>query len=282
MKPAPFDWLQARTVDEAVGALVAAEGDALVVAGSQSLGPMLNLRLVQPSLLVDIRGIAGLAAVDEADDGAAGPAITYGSLVTHAAIEDGRVADGTNGLMPQVARGIAYRAIRTCGTIGGSVCHADPAGDWGTALTLLSATALIEGPAGRRAVPIEGFFLGPFGTVLAPGELLVGLRVPRLPPGTRWAYEKCCRKPGEFAESIVGMLRDEAQGTCRIVVGANGGAPVVIDDGGILRDGFDPARARAALASAGLDGDPYLLKLHLAMMQRAALEVSTQVPGGRL
>ncbi len=281
MKPAPFDWLRARTVDEAVGALVAAEGDALVVAGSQSLGPMLNLRLVQPSLLVDIRGIEGLSAVVETDDAGKGSTVTYGSLVTHAAIEDGRVVDGTGGLMTHVARGIAYRAIRTCGTIGGSVCHADPAGDWGTALTLLSATALVEGPSGPRAVPLDRFFLGPFGTVLEPGELLVGLRVPRLPASTRWAYEKCCRKPGEFAESIVGILLDDRAGTCRIVVGANGGAPAVIDDGGILMNGFDAACARAALASAGLEGDSYVLKLHLAMMQRAALRLSTPGNGGR-
>ena len=119
MKPAPFTLLRARTCDEAVEFLQRAGGGAKVIAGGQSLGPMLNLRLVQPGVLVDISGISALT---EARD--YGDSVVFGGCVTHAAIEDGRVPDPTNGFMRRVARGIAYRAVRNRGTIAGSVVHA--------------------------------------------------------------------------------------------------------------------------------------------------------------
>ena len=129
MKPAPFEYARPQTVGEAVR-LLAATPDAKVLAGGQTLGPMLNLRLAQPAVLVDIGRIPELAAVTEDRD-----AITIGATVTHAAIEDGRISDPTGGFLAQVARGIAYRAVRTRGTIGGSLAHADPAADWLSALT---------------------------------------------------------------------------------------------------------------------------------------------------
>src|SRR4029078_1642165 len=110
------------------------------------------------------------------------------SCTTQAAIEDGRVPDITHGLMREVAASIAYRAVRNRGTIGGSLCHADPAADWGSGLVLLSALALIEGPTGCREIEAERFMNGAFATVLADDEILVGIRIPKLSSQGRWGH----------------------------------------------------------------------------------------------
>src|SRR4249919_2051649 len=149
MKPAVFEFVRARTLSEATTVLLEADGAARVVAGAQSLGPMLNLRLVQPRILVDVTGIAELTEIDDRAD-----AVTLGACITTANIEDGRLPG--RGLRPLsvVAGRIAYRAVRNRGTIGGSVCHADPAADWVSALVLLSACAITEGTEGRRETRI--------------------------------------------------------------------------------------------------------------------------------
>ena len=139
MKPVAFDYARPASVAEALR-MLAGNAEAKVLAGGQTLGPMLNLRLAQPALLVDITRIPELAAVTEDAD-----AVTIGATVTHAAIEDGRVTDPTGGFLRRVARGIAYRAVRTRGTIGGSLAHADPAADWLSCLTALGAEVLIAG-----------------------------------------------------------------------------------------------------------------------------------------
>ena len=137
--------------------------------------PMLNLRLVRPERVVDVRRLAELQRVRDDGDG-----LIYGAAVTHAAIEDGRVPDATPGWLPAVARGIAYRAVRNRGTIGGSLVHADPAADWVSALTALGAEAVMLGrpDEDERAVPLPAFFVGPFATRLTAGGLLTGVRVP--------------------------------------------------------------------------------------------------------
>src|SRR6478672_1924478 len=142
MKPVAFDYARPTSVAEAVRMLAGTPG-AKVLAGGQTLGPMLNLRLAQPALLVDVTRIPELAAVSENAD-----AVTIGATVTHAAIEDGRVPDPTGGFLARVARGIAYRAVRTRGTIGGSLAHADPAADWLSCLSVLGAHVVIAGAAG--------------------------------------------------------------------------------------------------------------------------------------
>ena len=270
MKPAAFDYQAPTSVPAAVGLLAASEGAGKVVAGCQSLGPMLNLRLAQPSLLVDVRGIAPLHQVSDAEEG-----VVVGSCVTHAAIEDGKVADVTRGLMPAVAADIAYRAVRNRGTIGGSLCHADPAADWVSVLVLLSAVALIEGAEGRREVDVERFVTGAFATALTDTELLVGIRIPRLSPGARWGHYKFCRKPGEFAEAIGAILEDPGRGVCRAVIGATHGAPHVIADARFMLGRFDPEPAHAAIDAAGVGADPYERQLHYAALRRAAARLAS-------
>ena len=134
MKPFAFDYEKPATIAAALALLGEAGDDAKVLAGGQSLGPMMNMRLARPRQLVDITGIPELRQVT--DDG---DAVVFGACVTHATIEDGRIPDPTGGMMPNVAAGIAYRAVRNRGTIGGSLVHADPAADWITTLAAIGA-----------------------------------------------------------------------------------------------------------------------------------------------
>ena len=152
MKPARFAYERPTDLASAI-ALNGREDLAVkVLAGGQSLVPMLNFRLAQPDLLVDVTRIPELKRVDERDD-----ALVVGACVTHADFEDGRVPDVTGGALPGVARGIAYRAVRTRGTIGGSLAHADPAADWPATLAAIGADVILRGPAGARRMPVEQF-----------------------------------------------------------------------------------------------------------------------------
>src|SRR5271155_3993253 len=147
MKAARFDYARPDSCREASILLQNSAGAGKVMSGGQSLGAMMNLRLVQPGLLVDVRAIEALrGCVVETD------AVALGANTTHADIEDGRVSDPTRGLMPYVAAGIAYRAVRNRGTLGGSLAHADPAADWVNLMALLGAQYRLEGSSGVRTV----------------------------------------------------------------------------------------------------------------------------------
>src|ERR1700720_3425635 len=159
MKPVAFDYERPTSMDVAIKLLGDASLFCKVLAGSQSLGPMLNLRLAQPDLLVDITSIPELAAVTNARDH-----IEIGACVTHADVEDGRVPDASNGLLPYVAGMIAYRAVRNRGTIGGSLAHADPAADWISVLPLIGADILIAGRNGARSVAAADLVVSSFTT----------------------------------------------------------------------------------------------------------------------
>jgi carbon-monoxide dehydrogenase medium subunit len=230
---------------------------------------MLNLRLIQPDLLVDITAIAELKRVKETAD-----SIIIGSCITHADIEDGRVPDVTCGALRAVAAGIAYRAVRNRGTIGGSLVHADPSADWISALAALGASAVIRGAQQERRVPIERFMAGVFETDLVGGELVSGIQIPRLSSGARWGYYKICRKTGEFAHAIGVYLQDPARSICRAVIGATGGKPIVFADAnelvgsGSSPGAFDVHLAREAMTAHGLT-DPIDQQIHLAALRRA-------------
>ncbi|HTC10855.1 MAG TPA: FAD binding domain-containing protein [Acetobacteraceae bacterium] len=221
MKPAPFTYVRAASIAQAIELL--AEPDSRLLAGGQSLGPMLNLRLARPACLIDIKRAAELRSL-QADS----TRLRIGSCWTHAEIEDGAIEDPSQGLLPHVAHGIAYRAVRNRGTVGGSLAHADPAADWLTTMTVLGATLIIQGTSGTRSVPAASFVQGPFATALAYGELLAGIVLPRLSPGGRWGYHKICRKTGEFARAIGAVVCDTQRGIVRVVCGATGAAPLVL------------------------------------------------------
>jgi carbon-monoxide dehydrogenase medium subunit len=270
VKPVRFDYV--RPADLAAAVTTASRDDATVkfLAGGQSLGPMLNLRLVQPDLLVDITGIAELKRVNETPEG-----ITIGSCITHADIEDGRVPDVTNGALRTVAAGIAYRAVRNRGTIGGSLAHADPSADWISALAALGAEAIVQGVRAERRVPVEALMAGVFECNLAAGELLSGIRIPRLSSAARWGYYKSCRKTGEFAHAIGAYLYDPERAVCRAVIGATGGKPIVFTDAGALSDGapgsqksIDRKLVDQVMAAQGMT-DPIEQQIHFACLRRA-------------
>ncbi len=273
MKPARFDYERPTTLAQAFALLDQDDISVKVLAGGQSLGPMLNFRLVQPELLVDVTRIPELNRVEEDAD-----SVTLGACVTHAAIEDGAVPDPTDGIMRSVARGIAYRAVRTRGTIGGSLVHADPSADWLACLAALDAEVIIAGASARRRVPVADFMVGVFETALRPGELLEAVRIPRLPKGARWGYYKVCRKTGEFAHAIGAVLHDPDGDLCRVVVGATEAPPIVLADArelfpaadsGPLARRFDAAAARRLLEDRGMGSDAYNLRIHLVALARA-------------
>ncbi len=230
MKAAPFEHVRPASIAEAISLLAADAGTARVLAGGQSLGPMMNLRLAQPHLLVQVNRLPELAGVSADDE-----AVTIGACVTHAAIADGRAPDNGSNVLARVADNIAYRAVRNRGTIGGSLCHADPAADWVTVLTALDAVAVLQGPTGARSVRVADFVQGVFRTALMPAEVLCALRIPRLPPDTRWGYVKACRKPGDFAHAMAAVLL--TQSTRRMVIGALGRKPLLLENQAASIDG---------------------------------------------
>src|SRR5690606_33819162 len=193
--------------------------------GSQSLGPMLNLRLARPAKVVDISQIEELRTVTELGD-----KIRIGAAVTHAEIEDGKFPLLAGHMMQGVAERIAYRAVRNRGTLGGSLAHADPAADWTLAITALGGQLEIVGPNGTRMADMPEFMLGAYTTELKEDEIIAAVHVPKKLDTTRWGYYKFCRKTGEFAEASCAAYFDSATGAARIAVGALDGAPKLLDD----------------------------------------------------
>lgn len=237
MKPAPFSYYAPTTLDAALEALASADPPR-ILAGGQSLVPMLNLRLAPTDTLLDVGRIAELRAVTSSD-----ASVRYGATTTHAAFEDQTVPDCSNGLMAHVARRIAYRAIRTRGTIGGALALADPAADWIPALVALEAKVNLVSKAGQRDMLVGEFVSGPYITALLDGELILSVEVPRRQATERWGYYKVMPKVGEYAESLAITLVDRTSQKARLVLGATDGAPLVL-----------PASARLALDRA-TDGD---------------------------
>src|SRR5437588_3401019 len=225
MKAPAIDYVRPRSLTEAIDLLARSGGEGRVIAGGQSLVAMMNLRVASPGLLIDIARLPELtAATDEGDT------VTLGACVTHAAMEDGRIADPSRGLMPRVAATLAYRAIRTRGTVGGSLALSDPAAEWPAVLTALDAEVLVCGPDGRRSIRCAEFTTGVFETTLAAGEIIEGVRIPKLSAEARWGYLKLCRKAGEFASALAVVVADRTRGHSRVVLGAANGAPLVLQE----------------------------------------------------
>lgn len=271
MKPVAFDYERPRSIEAALD-LLAARPDAKILAGGQTLGPMLNLRLVQPTLLIDITRIPELVAVSEAEDG-----LAIGACVTHAAIEDGRIRDPANGYLSRVAAGIAYRAVRTRGTIGGSLAHADPAADWPSALLTLGAEVEIASASGRRRVALSHFVRGAMETDLGPAELVSRVHVPRSGRETRHGYDTVRRKTGEFAEAIAAVTLDQGSSAFCMVAGGGSEKPVVFGEPKLFfkdgdpfnRESFEMDMAMDAMRAAGMEADAYDLRIRAVAMSRA-------------
>lgn len=275
MKAPVFDYHRARSLSDALAVLAGGNGDAKAVAGGCSLGPMLNLRLARPAALVDLRHVSDLRRVEDAGD-----RLVIGALWTHAEIEDGILPDVTRGFLPHVAHGIAYRAVRNRGTIGGSVAHADPAADWISTLLTLDARLLIHGRDGERQSSVETFMLGGYSTELADDELLTGIVLPKLSDRARWAYHKICRKTGEFAKAIGAVLHDPGRGLSRVVCGAVERTPLLLEEASAVLDREGPHAA--AIAAGGeidrlLAGhDAVFRQMHRAAVERALADLGSK------
>jgi carbon-monoxide dehydrogenase medium subunit len=264
--------LRARSVADAAAALAEADGGAKLIAGGQSLSPMLNLRLVQPRLLIDIAGIPELAAVTEDDDN-----VRIGACITAANIEDGRASTKLAPMLPRIAGGIAYRAVRNRGTIGGSLCHADPAADWVSALSVLDATCVATDGRATRRIPMREFVTAAFETTLNPGEVLEAVTVPRFTQRVRFGWHKISRKTGKLAMAIGAVLFDPERDSFRALVGATHGRPIVVENARELFGApgeaarLDEARAGELLTQNGI-ATPSARQLHLVALRRAAVE----------
>ncbi|HEX4184962.1 MAG TPA: FAD binding domain-containing protein [Stellaceae bacterium] len=273
MKAPAVDYVRARSLTEAVDLLAKHRGEARVIAGGQSLVAMMNLRVASPGLLIDISRLPELSSVSDGGD-----AVTLGACVTHAAIEDGRVADPSRGLMPRVAGSLAYRAIRNRGTIGGSLALSDPAAEWPAVLTALDAEVMVCGPDGQRLVKCTEFTTGVFETVLAADEIIESVRIPTLSADARWGYLKLCRKSGEFASALAVAIADHTRAHSRIVLGAANGAPLVLDGSSRLFSSGGRENMRNAVA-ADLDRaadrhlDEFQRNLHIVAAMRAMRQV---------
>jgi carbon-monoxide dehydrogenase medium subunit len=261
---------------EAVDALAkaaAAGRDAQVLAGGQSLLAMMNLRVSSPDLLIDISRLEELRSV--ADEG---DAIRFGACVTHAAIEDGLTPDPSRGLMPKVAAGLAYRAVRTKGTLGGSLALSDPAADWVAVMQAMDATIVLAGPTGRRETAAVTFTTGLYETLRGPDEIIEYIRVPKLGNSARWGYAKFSRKTGAFAISIAAVVTDPVRRFARIVLGAAERSPIVLQQASQELHGGGGLQSVCLAADYDLgllaDGaDDYQRSVHGAMISRAVSQV---------
>lgn len=220
MKAARFDYERAESLAHALEFLTLTRSDTKLISGSQSLGPMLNLRLARPRTVIDISSLSALRNITQE-----GSMLRIGGAITHAEIEDG-VFDLLKGHPWQsVASAIAYRSVRNRGTLGGSIAHADPAADWILAATAMNAEIEISSAQGTRRVPMNQFMLAAYTTVLSEDEIISAVHIPLIREETQWGYFKFCRKIGEFADASCAAYFDTSSKVANIVVGALDGAP---------------------------------------------------------
>jgi carbon-monoxide dehydrogenase medium subunit len=199
VKPAPFDYHAPETVDECVSVLAQHGDEAKVLAGGQSLVPMLALRLARPEVLVDVNRVPELAAVRREDG-----FLVVGATTRHATLEKDPEIAAAAPLLARVAPHIGHFQIRNRGTLGGSLVHADPAAELPAAARVLDAEIEVSGPNGTRGIPAAAFFETVFTTTIEPDELVTAVRFPVWGPGSGFAVEEVARRHGDFA--IVGAL----------------------------------------------------------------------------
>ena len=218
MKPVAFDYMAAESLDDAVSALARAGGDGKILAGGQSLVPMLNFRLVRPSILIDINRVRDLGYVD-----ATGDVVRVGALTRHHSLETSAVIRAHLPIVTAAVQHVAHLAIRNRGTIGGSLSHADPAAELPMMAVLLDAKIGIRSQQGRRVADARRFFTGSLTTELKHDEMVTDVEFPRLLPNTGWAFEEMARRAGDFALAAVGVTMSAREGKAdRVRIGMMG------------------------------------------------------------
>jgi len=203
MKPAPFDYQAPGTLREAID-LLASNPEAVVIAGGQSLMPVLAFRLATPSLLVDLRRLTGLGDIAVDDDG-----FRLGALVRWCDIEGDQRLAAAHPLLHAAVAHVAHYQIRNRGTVGGSLAHADPAAELPGVTVTCEGDITLVGPAGSRRVRAGEFFTGPLSTLRRPDEIITDLNLPKWPSGRRWAFRKYARREGDFALAGILLFYDE-------------------------------------------------------------------------
>jgi CO/xanthine dehydrogenase FAD-binding subunit len=243
MKPPPFQYVAADSVEHAVALLAEHDGGAKLLAGGQSLVPMLNFRLLAPEVLIDINRIPGLDGVSERDGG-----LWIGALTRHRTLETSDLVRAKFPVITEAMRHVAHLAIRNRGTIGGSLCHADPAAELPLMTVLLDARLAIASASGNRELAATEFFDGALTTVLGEDEMLTGIFLPALPAGSGWGFEEVARRSGDFALAAVAATLTVENGriaASRLAVMGAHETPLRI------------AEAEAALAGAAPDADTF-------------------------
>jgi carbon-monoxide dehydrogenase medium subunit len=250
MKPPRFDYHAPTTIDQAVELLARYGGDAKVLAGGQSLMPMLNFRLSRPAALVDVNRIPALAYVREENG-----TLAFGAMTRQRTIEFSLLVAQRLPLLREATRWVGHLPIRSRGTIGGSIAHADPSAEYPAVLTALDGEVIVQGPKGRRTLKPGALFETYLTTSLAPDELLVEVRLPTTPTGAGYAFEEFARRHGDFA--IVGIaaliVRDGARCTsARLASAGAGPVPVRLRAAEEIleRDGLSDAAVEGAATRA--------------------------------
>ncbi|HEY3483672.1 MAG TPA: xanthine dehydrogenase family protein subunit M [Streptomyces sp.] len=236
MKSAPFDYVRAASVREAVQTLADAAGDGKIIAGGQSLAPVLALRMARPEVLVDINRIPGLATIVPVDG-----ALRIGALVRHARL----VEQTEHPMLAEAARWIGHTAIRSRGTTGGSISHADPAAELPVVAAALEATIHIASPRGTRTSSAGEFCTGALETTLADDEMVTAVD---MPVPQRWGFAEFSRRHGDFG--LVTVAAAEVDGHWRIAIGGVGSVPLRVREAEQLLDAGAPPEEVAAAAAA--------------------------------
>ena len=284
MKPAAFKYQRANTVEEAIEHLTELGDDAKLLAGGQSLVPMMNFRLVRPSVLVDITGIPDLQYIESYDDAG----LKIGALTPHRwveVMEDPDLLEGFS-VLKRAARWVGHYPIRTLGTFGGSIAHADPSAEWCMLAVLLDAEIVAVGPEGERVIPASDFFHGFFMTALEPDEMIVELRFPK--PAPHAAMQEFARRAGDFAIASATVALDVHNWECRsarIVLGGVADVPLRVSEAERVLEGVEVSRE--AFEEAGQEAakviDPpsdvqgtadYRRDLSAVLIRRALMEAA--------
>jgi len=260
MKPAPFKYDAPTTVDEALAHLARYGYEAKVLAGGQSLIPMMNFRLAQPAVLVDINPVAGLSYIQPTRDGG----LRIGAMTRQRQVERDPLVAQAAPLLHAAMPKIAYPQIRTRGTIGGSLAHADPSAELPAVSLALNARFLLRSQKrGERWVEARDFFVGLFTTILEPDELLVEVRLPPMPPRSGWSFLEVARRHHDFAlVGVAAVVALDGAGVCqqaRLVYLSVGDRPVEARQAEALLQGQEPtaeAIRQAAETAAQADVDP--------------------------
>ncbi len=255
MKPSAFEYYAPTTRAEAL-ALLAEHGDAAkVLAGGQSLVPTMNFRLAQPSILVDLNGVADLFGITDAPDGG----LQIAAMTRQRTLERSPQIAARVPLLAEALPHIAHPQIRNRGTLGGSLAHNDPAAELPALMVALEAQLCAQSPAGERWIAAGDFFQGLFTTALEPHELLTAIRIPAPPPRTGMAFAEVARRHGDYAmagaAAVVTLAADGTVAQARLIYLAIGDGPVPAPSITAALHGATPTAEAIAAAAAAVDAD---------------------------